>query len=134
MNKNNKVNLQEAMKMLGVGDSYIFKLVRQGAIKRVSPGQYDKKSIIAHMERTKLSSKYESRKWKILELINEAWKVNFRSTTINEIAKRMKISTSMAARHVDKMHENGMIEIDRHLIYPIGLRDKLKAGISEFYK
>lgn len=95
------------------------------AAKLTKNGKVRKKGV-------KWVSLYEERSEKIQAYIKTYWFLYVKHPSIQMIARKFGLSTSITKRYIDKMHEDGKIEIDQHFIYPTGLRDEIKKLVEKY--
>ena len=127
-NPEKDMTLIHASAYLSMTFSAVQKMAARGKIKKTSRGYYDRKSVEAY------ASKYDSKKHLILIEIEDGWKKDLRSPSINQLSKAVSASTSVVTRYIEKMKNEGIIEVHGLLFFPIGLKEKLSKAIGEHYE
>lgn len=77
-------------------------------------------------------TKYVKIKKKMVDFIGEYWSKYVKTPSYREIARKFKLSTSTVSAYLDKLNEENLIEIDAHVIYPYGMRKKIRDAVLAF--
>jgi len=77
-------------------------------------------------------TKYVKIKQKMVNFIGKYWSEYVKTPSYREIARKFKLSVSTVSVYLDKLNEEGLIEIDAHIIYPSGMRGKILGAILVF--
>jgi hypothetical protein len=86
------------------------------------------------MTKHKPTDKYIEFKKNVQLIIKREWRDRNTSPTIQMIARELGKSTSVAARYLDKMQEEGLVIQDYHNIYTNNLFHAMNAFMDIFWK
>lgn len=135
----NEIDIKTVTKMLGVGTNFVYTLAKKGKIKRVCAGHYDYASVVNYMaekvkRENKTSNMLKDRKNRILNAINSSWRTHSASTSINEMSKKLKMSTSTVTRYVTRLIKSGEVTRYRNELYPKGLRVEISVTVANYFE
>jgi hypothetical protein len=89
--------------------------------------------IVEMAKRNYKSKKYDQFKINAPIFIDDYWREHKKSPSLNQVAKKLKKSTSIAARYLKRLHDEGVIVIDENVIYTKAFFEKMLECVSKFY-